>query len=123
MKATILNKDGHKTVKLNRRKAIHERCLSCSGWYPKELASCFINDCPLHSFRTGRGKQNAKARKHAIRTYCIYCVNGQIGEVNKCPSRDCPLFIYRKGGLEQAVKLHSNDKIDHIEGNFLSNAS
>ena len=106
------------TVNLNRRKAIHERCLNCACWYPKNVTDCDFIECPLYQFRTGREKQNSKARNQAIRDYCRWCANGQVGEVTKCPSNNCPLFIYRKGGLDKAISVPSFEKIVNIEGLF-----
>jgi hypothetical protein len=97
MKSQILSKNGLKPINLNRRTAIRERCLNCSGWQPKEVKECSLAECPLFPFRLGGGKQNPKDRSKAIRGYCLWCMNGQPGEVNKCPSKECPLFGFRKG--------------------------
>ena len=59
MKTRILDKDGIREVSLNRRTAIREKCLNCSGWSPKEVKECSHTDCPLYPFRTGEGKQNS----------------------------------------------------------------
>jgi hypothetical protein len=107
MQAKIMSKDGHKKLDLNRRKAIHERCLNCQGWYPKEATNCLSTNCSLHPFREGKGKQNPAQREKAIRQYCLSCMNNQIGEVGKCTVPDCPLFIFRKGGIEKAIKTSS----------------
>jgi hypothetical protein len=101
MKVKIKNKKGFKEVTINRRQAIHERCLNCASWHPKEVTHCPLQDCPLHSFRSGKGKQIAKARGKAIKDYCTWCMNSQKGEVRKCPSMDCPLYTFRKGGRER----------------------
>ncbi len=95
MEYVIQGKTGLKTVSLNRRKAIRERCLNCSGWSAGEVTECKFSDCQLYPFRTGRGKQDPKARNNAIRKYCLWCVNGQRAEVTKCPSFVCSLFPYR----------------------------
>ena len=118
MKVKILGKNGPKVVHLNRRKAIRERCLNCSGWYPKEVTDCTFTDCPLHPFRSGRGKQNAKARAKAIRKYCLWCMNGQHGEVSKCPSTDCSLFPYRKNRTDRSTEIKSLQKNSHIHAFF-----
>ena len=70
MKVYILTKAGLEIVDLNRRKAIHQKCLNCSGWSHKEVFDCSFHDCPLHPFRTMDGKQNPKDRCRAIRQYC-----------------------------------------------------
>jgi hypothetical protein len=115
MKVEIQSKDGYKIVNLNRRKAIRERCLNCSGWIPKEVSNCEFVDCSLYPFRSGKGKQNPKKRKKAIKDYCRWCVCGQRSEVSKCVSRDCPLFTYRMNGIDRPPKIESLTKNDHIE--------
>ena len=119
MKVLIMGKDGIKNINLNRRNAIHEKCLNCSCWHPKDVTDCNITECPLFQFRTGKGKQNAKARNRAIRNYCMWCMNKQVGGVTKCPSNNCPLYIYRKGGLDKATP--SFEKFDRIGCNFRTN--
>ena len=115
MKVKILGKNGPKVVNLSRRKAIRERCLNCSGWSHKEVTNCIFEDCPLYPFRSGQGKQNAKARAKAIRKYCLWCMNGQHGEVSKCPSKDCSLFPYRKTQTDRSTEIKSLQKKGHIE--------
>jgi hypothetical protein len=115
MKFKIQSKDGHKTINLNRRKAIRERCLNCSGWIPKEVSNCEFDDCSLHPFRSGKGKQNPELRDKAIRKYCLWCMNGQRAEVSKCVSPDCPLFPYRMNGIDSTSNIKSLLKKDHIE--------
>jgi len=123
MKVLIMSKDGLEAINLNRRTAIHERCLNCACWHPKDVTDCSFVKCPLHPFRTERGKQDAKLRTKAIKGYCLWCAKGQVGEVTKCPSKNCPLYIYRKGGLENAIKPTSFEKIDHIDDTFRVNLS
>ena len=115
MHVLTISKDGLKNVNLNRRKAIHGRCLNCTGWSPSDVSRCALITCRLHPFRMGQGKQDALERKKAIRAYCLCCMNDQVGEVTKCPSSNCALFAYRKGGLEQALNDASFDKKVHIE--------
>ena len=122
MKAKILSKDGYKVIDLNRRKAIRERCLNCSGWIPKEVSNCASGDCPLYPFRSGKGKQNPKKRKKAIRAYCRWCMCGQRSEVSKCVPQEshgdiliCPLFPYRMNGIDRPSKIESLPKNDHIK--------
>jgi len=118
MRFEILGKNGHKVVNLNRRVAVRERCLNCSGWIPKEVTNCEFFDCPLYLFRTGQGKQDSKRRFKVIRHYCLWCTVGQKKEVALCPSKDCPLYPYRKGGLDKSTKIDSTVKKHHIEGSF-----
>ena len=115
MKASILGKNGPKVINLNRRKAIRERCLNCAGWIYKEVACCSFMNCPLFPFRSGQGRQIAKARAQAIRKYCLWCTNGQHGEVSKCPSTGCPLFSFRKIQTDRSTEIKSLPKKDHIE--------
>lgn len=121
MKVKILGKNGPKVVDLNRRKAIRERCLNCAGWYNIEVSDCTFTGCPLNPFRSGRGKQNAKARSKAITNYCLWCMNGQYGEVSKCPSTDCSLFPYRKAKTDRSSEIKSLLKKSYIEAYFEGN--
>lgn len=123
MEALIKSKDCHRKMNLNRRKAIHEKCLNCACWHPWKVTNCTFIECPLHPFRTGKGKQDTKLRSQAIRTYCLWCMNKQVGEVTKCPSKNCPLFIYRKGGLEKAINTPSFKKFDYIDSNLRINTT
>lgn len=114
MKVYIQGKNGPKLVDLNRRKAIRERCMDCTGWAYSRVSSCEFDDCPLHPFRSGKGKQDAKARAKNIRKYCLWCMSGSLYEVSKCPSTDCPLFPYRKTRTERASKIQALPKKGHI---------
>jgi hypothetical protein len=110
----IQYKDGPKIVNLNRRKAIRERCMNCTGWSYKQVTDCTFDDCPLHPFRSGKGKQNPKKRNIAIRKYCLWCMCGQSSEVSKCTSTDCPLFPYRKTTTDRSVEIPSSSIKRHI---------
>jgi hypothetical protein len=115
MKVKIQSKDGYKIININRRKAIRERCLNCSGWVLKEVSNCDFVDCPLYLFRSGKGKQDPEKRKNAIKAFCRWCMCGQRSEVSKCVSPDCPLLPYRMNGIDNAVKIESLTKNAHIE--------
>lgn len=115
MKFSILRKNGHEIVNLNRRRAIRERCLNCSAWIPKEVTRCEFTDCPLFPYRSGTCKQNPKDRKKAIRAYCLWCANGQKTEVKLCSSPDCSLFPYRMGSIDHTAEIKSMLKSGHIE--------
>ena len=115
MKVQIQSRSGYKIINLNRRKAIRERCLNCSGWVPKEVSNCEFVDCPLYPFRSGKGKQNPAIRKKAIRNYCLWCMCGQRSEVSKCVCPDCPLFPFRMNGIDRTIKIKSLPKNDHID--------
>ena len=95
MRATIMSKNGVKTMELNRRKAIHERCLNCVAWESHGVDKCEISDCSLHPFRSGLGKQSPKERSQAIKQYCRECTNAR---VRYCVAETCPLFSYKKSG-------------------------
>lgn len=114
MKVSIMSKNGSKIVDLNRRKAIREKCLNCSTWYPSDLEKCRFTDCPLYLYRMGKGKQNPKTRKKAIRSYCLWCMADKWSEVIRCVSQTCPLFIFRKSRVESTPL----PKIDHIEASL-----
>jgi hypothetical protein len=115
MKVLVMGKNGRKVVDLNRRKAIRERCLNCAGWSYKEVTNCEFDDCDLYLFRSGEGKQNAKARSKAIRKYCLWCMAGQPAEVTKCTSKDCSLFSYRQTKTDKSTEIKSLPKNGHIE--------
>jgi len=114
VKVSILGKNGLKVVDLNRRKAIRERCLNCTGWSYKEVVDCIFSDCPLYPFRIGRGKQNAINRSKNIREYCKWCMNGQPSEVSKCTSHDCSLWPYRKITTDRSSEIESLPKNGYI---------
>jgi len=114
MDSTIITKNGIKSVNLNRRKAIRENCLNCSGWSYADVAGCPFDKCSLYPFRLGRGKQDALARSKAIRSYCIWCMNGQSFEVGKCTSVHCPLHIFlrkNKSNFKIQEEVIENEKI------------
>lgn len=115
MKVKIMSKDRFKIIDLNRRKAIHERCLNCSCWIPKEVSDCRFTDCPLSDYRTGKGKQNPKKRREFIRKYCLSCMNSQHSEVKKCVSSTCPLFSYRLRQVDRTQEINSDVEKEHIE--------
>jgi len=123
MEALNKNEPGLKTSKLNRRQAIHQKCLDCSGGHSKEVTECLFDDCPLYPFRSGRGHQIPSARSQAIKDYCYWCVGDQVREVSKCPSRNCPLYCYRKSPIIKGVKIDSPVKIDHREQVFITKAA
>lgn len=111
-------KDRHKIVDLNRRRAIRLRCWNCTGFNYAEVNRCDMVDCQLHPFRSGKGKQDAKARNQAIRQYCLRCCAGQPSEVSKCPALDCPLWSFRKGRIDRASEIVSMEGNVHIEAIF-----
>jgi len=119
MDTKIQSKNGYKIINLNRRIAIRERCLNCSGWSYKEVQICQFSDCQLHPYRMRIGKQDAKARNKAIRQYCLWCCADKSSEVAKCPAIDI-----RAQSQEDAAKkyniLQSNRKeIDETFGESL----
>jgi len=115
MRVSILGKNGPKIVNMNRRKAIRERCLICSGWVLKDVTECEYEDCSLYPFRSGKGKQHAKARAKAIRKYCLWCMVGSRYEVKKCVCPDCPLYPYRNSKVDKSVEIQSLPENEHIE--------
>jgi hypothetical protein len=116
MKVIIQTKDGsYKIIDLNRRKAIRERCLNCSGWILSEVRNCEFPECSLHPFRSGNGKQDAKARVKAIRAYCLWCCLGNHTEVIRCEVKHCPLFAFRKAKIDRSGAIDFMSKKDLIE--------
>ena len=122
MKAEILTKHGVRIIDLNRRRAIRERCLNCSGWTLKEVEFCSFSDtCSLWPYRMGRGKQNAKARNKAIKSYCLWCMAGNRAEIAKCVSPHCALFLFRSASAQKSLpvskKAHLEARIEVNKGN------
>ncbi len=99
VKTQIQCKGGHKTVELNRRRAIRERCLNCAAWSYSQVRTCPHVDCPLYPFRSGEGKQDAKMRSQAIRSYCRWCMATE--QPSRCVVIDCPLYCFRKSTVER----------------------
>ena len=115
MKVSIMSKSGLRVVDLNRRKAIHQRCLNCSCWIPSEVIGCVFTDCPLFPFRSGKGKQDPNTRGKAIRKYCLWCMAEKRSEVAKCVSRTCPLYVFRHIRIGRPTEIVSLPKNSHIE--------
>ena len=115
MRYKVLSKENVVEVKdFNRRRAIRQKCLECSGWIPKEARECNFTNCPLHSYRMGKlGEESAAQRKKDIRTYCIECSGNDPYEVKRCPAKTCALFPYRGFSVDRSVE--SPSKIDTIE--------
>lgn len=109
MKVKILRKNGVQTVDLNRKKAIRERCLNCSGWNAAEVELCRQTGCALYPYRMNGTNQNAKKRNKAIRKYCLACCNGIPSEVKNCPALDCPLYAFRKAGCDHSIEIKSEN--------------
>jgi hypothetical protein len=100
MSESITNESAKDTKsRLSRRVAIRERCLDCQGRERGGVTLCdFDDDCTLHPFRMGTGKQDPEQRGKAIKTYCLWCMVDDEREVTLCPSSRCSLFPYRKHG-------------------------
>ena len=109
MRVRIISKEGFKFVDLNRRRAIRERCINCSGWSPAEVEHCEHSDCPLHPFRSGQGKQDPRGRADAIRSYCRWCSAGGAMDVARCESFTCPLFPYRQTKVDRSVEIQEEE--------------
>lgn len=114
MKFIVLGSNGPQLMKLNRRKAIRERCLNCTGWISSEVRNCHFNRCSLHKFRMGVGKQESIERAAAIRNYCLQCCNDQPNEVRLCPCKDCSLYPFRFYKIDRTVEINSKLKKHHI---------
>ena len=114
MRIRIQTKDGSKIANINRRKAIRERCLNCSGWSYSEVENCEFADCDLYPFRMGTGKQDANKRHRSIRNYCLNCCAGNRLEVSKCPVTDCSLYAFRKSKIDDSAKINSLRKVGYI---------
>jgi len=100
---------GYRIVNLNRRRAIAEKCLDCSGFIPAERRTCTITDCLLYPYRTGVGKQDSDARNRYIRAYCREtCMESNQGYVSKCTSPGCPLYAYRMAVVDTSVAINND---------------
>ena len=110
VKIKIQSKNGHKVIDINRKRAIRERCLNCSGWIPSDVRNCEHADCDLYPFRLGRGYQDPKARSKAIRAYCLWCMCRNRLEVKKCVCLGCPLFPYRRSKVDRSVSINFKPK-------------
>ena len=42
------------TTKASLLKTIHQKCMDCSAYQPKEIELCPSDDCPLYPFRMGK---------------------------------------------------------------------
>lgn len=97
-------------VNLNRRKAIIEKCLNCSGFEKKSRTTCVFTNCDLYMYRTGKGKQNAKARNKAVRSFCrSTCMDGTSHMVQLCTSKDCPLYAFRMTKTDRSIEIRLNN--------------
>jgi len=118
MKVAIQKKNGLEICNINRRTAIRQKCLNCSGYSSADVTSCTLTDCSLYAYRSGNGKQAPPARAKAIKRYCLVCCANQHSEVLKYPVRDCPLFFYRKSQIDRSIQIQSLLDNDGIEGVF-----
>jgi len=95
---------------LNHGSAIVELCMICIGNEPSEIRDCPCEDCPLHSLRSGDGKQTAKEMAHAIRSFCLLCKGNVLSEIPLCVLTTCPLYSFRlcqKQKASSAISCHS----------------
>jgi hypothetical protein len=53
---TYMTKDGHKTGRLIKAKAIRQKCLECCCWQESHVLRCTCHDCALFPFRFGNEK-------------------------------------------------------------------
>ena len=58
--------------KPNKRRAIREKCLECSGDSPKEVTLCHLFDCSLWPFRTGSFIDSSIYRTRIDKTFAKY---------------------------------------------------
>ena len=106
---------GYRIVRLNRRQAIAENCLNCSGFEYSERRNCEIMDCILFPYRTGIGKQDSRARNSAIRAYCKDTCMG--GNSFTCPSVLRRIAPYTPSESVQLTKAwRSDDEAEEQSG-------
>jgi hypothetical protein len=101
--------DGYRVANLNRRRAIKERCIDCSGYSTRQVRECWNHDCELYPFRTGdMDNHTANERKRAIQVLCRdNCMEGTSTDVSRCSSPDCPLYAFRMSRIDRSVELPS----------------
>jgi len=98
--------EGFRIVDINRRKAIAEKCLNCSGFELTGRRDCRSTECQLHPYRLGLGKCDSSARNVAIRSYCRdCCMDGNGYLVSVCSSPDCPLYPYRMTTIDRSIEF------------------
>jgi hypothetical protein len=95
--------------KLNRRQAIKQKCLDCSGYERNEVTYCRCKDCSLQPYRSGKGKQSPPDRDRAIREYCMWCTLDQPREISLCPATGCPLYEFR-GFMRTQIRPNCSQK-------------
>lgn len=105
IKQEILTGTGIEIKILNRRKAIRERCVNCSGFSFKDVDSCKFKDCELYPYRMGKLQGTGVERNKAIKKYCTWCVGGENHNVKKCSAKKCPLWSYRTGGTDRTQEI------------------
>lgn len=106
-------------VNLNRRSAIAEKCLNCSGFKHSARKNCEFTDCQLFPFRSGKGHQAASVRNKAIRAFCKdFCMEGSSPLVADCSSPDCPLYAFRLSRIDKSVKMAEPVEIEVLNQKF-----
>lgn len=88
---------------MSRRTSIRKRCIDCSAGSHSDVQTCQHNTCPLHPYRMGIGKQDARTRDKAIKAYCAWCSITR-AEVLQCPVTTCPLHPYRKSKSDSTTR-------------------
>lgn len=107
--------DGKRLVDLNRRKAIVEKCLNCSGFEYSGRKNCEFTDCQLFPYRTGTGQQDTGARNMAIRAFCKdFCMEGSTALVADCSSPNCPLYAFRFSRIDKSLEVAEPEECEAI---------
>lgn len=81
---------------MNRRQAIRNRCIDCSGHLLLEVRECKHKTCKLYPFRMKESNgKTAKQRDKAIKSYCRWCMGDSRHLVSHCPAKNCSLYKFR----------------------------
>jgi len=83
--------------KLTPLRNIRKMCLMCKETRI-EIKNCEFTDCPLYSFRMGKGR----VKMRDIRKYCLNCMCNNSDSIKTCPNNGkesslCALYLYRFG--------------------------
>ena len=100
----------------NPKDTINLMCSICSRGKTEDILCCSHTECPLHSYRPGSRKENAKRHKgrmKQIHEFCLDCSDHELNKLINCKPKDrldsdhCPFYSRRLGKFpKQARTLH-----------------
>ena len=102
----------------SQRKAIKKHCEKTCIFSDSGPVYCPLEDCPLHSYQFGRGKQNPKERAKAIGDFCFKWCKKDIttDSVVYCKRPYCALYPHRLARNSNEIHreiplLHGDQKL------------